>query len=40
MKFKSMIEIYVSLIKKGEKKIEDVPKIIRDDVLKEIEKND
>ena len=39
MKFKAMIEIYVSLIKKGEKTLEDVPKIIRLDVKKEFEKN-
>lgn len=39
MKFKAIIEIYVSLIKKGVKTIDEVPEIIKKEV-EEILKND
>lgn len=39
MKFKAIVEIYVSLIKKGIKTIDEVPEIIKKEV-EEVLKND
>lgn len=35
-----MVQVYVSLIKKGKKTLEQVPEVIREDVRKALEENE